>query len=99
MTQLNSQAIPSAHMANTRSAIKTVRRIARQTAVNRSRKSRYKNAIKKMNAILDTKNKKEALEHLPKLNSELMKVVKTGIIKKQNASRNISRITKKINTL
>ena len=86
-------------MANTRSAIKTVRRIARQTKVNRSRKSRYKNAIKKMNAILDTKNKKEALEHLPKLNSELMKVVKTGIIKKQNASRNISRITKKINTL
>ena len=86
-------------MANTRSAIKTVRRIARQTAVNRARKSRYKNAIKKMNAILDTKNKKEALEHLPKLNSELMKVVKTGIIKKQNASRNISRITKKINTL
>ena len=86
-------------MANTRSAIKTVRRIARQTAVNRSRKSRYKNAIKKMNAILDTKNKKDALEHLSKLNSELMKVVKTGIIKKQNASRNISRITKKINTL
>ena len=86
-------------MANTRSAIKTVRRIARQTAVNRSRKSRYKNAIKKMNAILDTRNKKEALEHLPKLNSELMKVVKTGIIKKQNASRNISRITRKINAL
>ena len=86
-------------MANTRSAIKTVRRIARQTEVNRSRKSRYKNAIKKMNAILDTKNKKEALENLPKLNSELMKVVKTGIIKKQNASRKISRITKKINTL
>ena len=86
-------------MANTRSAIKTVRRIARQTKVNRSRKSRYKNAIKKMNAILDTKNKKEALEHLPKLNSELMKVVKTGIIKKQNASRNISRITKKISAL
>ena len=86
-------------MANTRSAIKTVRRIARQTEVNRSRKSRYKNAIKKMNIILDTKNKKEALENLPKLNSELMKVVKTGIIKKQNASRNISRITKKINLL
>ena len=86
-------------MANTRSAIKTVRRIARQTVVNRSRKSRYKNAIKKMNSILHTKNKKKALENLPKLNSELMKIVKTGIIKKRNASRNISRITKKINTL
>jgi len=33
------------------------------------------------------------------LNSELMKIAKTGIIKKQNASRNISRITKKINSL
>ena len=85
-------------MANIKSAIKTVRRISRQTVVNRSRKSRFRNAIKKMNAILNTKNKKEALEYLPKLNSELMKVAKTGIIKKQNASRNISRITRKINT-
>ena len=99
MTQLYSQAIPSAHMANIKSAIKTVRRISRQTLVNRSRKSRFKNAIKKMNVILDTKNKKEALEYLPKLNAELMKVAKTKIIKRQNASRNISRITKKINVL
>tara|TARA_B100000959_G_C14455889_1_gene408811 strand:+ start:57 stop:317 length:261 start_codon:yes stop_codon:yes gene_type:complete len=86
-------------MANIKSAIKTVRRISRQTLVNRSRKSRFKNAIKKMNVILDTKNKKEALEYLPKLNAELMKVAKTKIIKRQNASRNISRITKKINVL
>jgi|TARA_Y100000031_G_C8129837_1_gene342350 small subunit ribosomal protein S20 len=86
-------------MANTKSAIKTVRRIVKQTAVNRSRKSRFRNAIKKMNTILDTKSKKEALAYLPKLNSELMKVAKTGIIKKQNASRNISRISKKINAL
>tara|TARA_B100000686_G_scaffold318980_1_gene369258 strand:+ start:381 stop:641 length:261 start_codon:yes stop_codon:yes gene_type:complete len=86
-------------MANTKSAIKRIRRIARQTAVNKSRKKRFKNAIKKMNSILDKKNKKEALDYLPKLNSELMKIAKTGIIKKQNASRNISRITKKINTL
>ena len=86
-------------MANTKSAIKTIRRIARQTAVNKSRKSRFRNAIKKMNTILDTKNKNDALTYLPKLNSELMKIAKTGIIKKQNASRNISRITRKINTL
>ena len=86
-------------MANIKSAIKTVRRISKQTLVNRSRKSRFKNAIKKMNVILDTKNKKEALEYLPKLNAELMKVAKTKIIKRQNASRNISRITKKINVL
>ena len=86
-------------MANTKSAIKTIRRIARQTVVNKSRKSRFRNAIKKMNAILDTKNKNDALAYLPKLNSELMKIAKTGIVKKKNASRNISRITKKINSL
>ena len=86
-------------MANTKSAIKTIRRIVRQTAVNKTRKSRFRNAIKKMNSILYTKNKNDALAYLPKLNSELMKIAKTGIIKKQNASRNISRITKKINLL
>ena len=86
-------------MANTKSAIKTIRRIARQTAVNKSRKSRFRSAIKKMNTILDTKNKNDALAYLPKLNSELMKIAKTFIVKKKNASRNISRITKKINSL
>ena len=86
-------------MANTKSAIKRIRRISRQTTVNKTRKSRFRNAIKKMNSLLDSKKKKEALTYLPKLNSELMKVAKTGIVKKENASRNISRITRKINAL
>tara|TARA_B100000886_G_scaffold324216_1_gene268698 strand:+ start:52 stop:312 length:261 start_codon:yes stop_codon:yes gene_type:complete len=86
-------------MANTKSAIKRIRRISKQTIVNKARKRRYKNALKNMNALIEDKNKKEALKFLPKLNSDLMKVAKTGIIKKQNASRNISRITKKIAAL
>ncbi len=86
-------------MANTKSAIKRTRKIKRQTAVNRSRKSRYRNALKKMNSIIEKKDKKEALAFLPTLNSELMSIAKTGIIKRQNASRNVSRITKKINSL
>jgi len=86
-------------MANTKSAIKRIRRIAKQTTVNRARKSRYKNALKKMNVLIVEKKKDEALKFLPKLNSELMKISKTGIIKKQNASRNVSRITKKISAL
>ena len=86
-------------MATTKSAIKRIRRISRQTTVNKVRKSKFKNAIKKMNLLLDLKKKKDALEFLPKFNSELMKIAKTGIIKKQNASRNISRIAKKINAL
>tara|TARA_B100001564_G_scaffold315490_1_gene290242 strand:- start:13 stop:273 length:261 start_codon:yes stop_codon:yes gene_type:complete len=83
-------------MANTKSAIKRIRRISRQTTVNKVRKSRFKNALKKMNLLITSKKKTEALKFLPKLNSELMKIAKTGIIKKQNASRNVSRITKKI---
>jgi small subunit ribosomal protein S20 len=83
-------------MANTKSAIKRIRRISKQTAVNKARKSRFRNALKKMNTLIDTKNKDKALKFLPKLNSELMKIAKTGVIKKQNASRNVSRITKKI---
>jgi small subunit ribosomal protein S20 len=86
-------------MANTKSAIKRIRRITRQTLVNKARRSKYKNAIKKMNMLLEDKKKAEALKFLPKLNSELMKVAKTGIIKKANASRNVSRITKRIATL
>ncbi len=86
-------------MANTKSAIKTIRRIQRQTLVNKSRKSKYRNAIKKINLLIEKKDKKAALDYLPKLNSELMKIAKTGVIKKQNASRNVSRITKRINSL
>ena len=83
-------------MANTKSAIKRIRRITKQTIVNKARKNRYKNALKKMNILINGKKREEALKFLPKLNSELMKIAKTGIIKKQNASRNVSRITKKI---
>ena len=86
-------------MANTKSAIKRIRRITKQTMVNKARKSRYKNALKKMNLLIDKQNKDEALKFLPKPNSELMKIAKTGVIKKQNASRNVSRITRKISAI
>ena len=86
-------------MANTKSAIKRIRRIAKQTQVNKARKSKYRNVIKKMNLLLQENKKADALKFLPKLNSELMRVAKTGIIKKANAARNVSRITKKISAL
>ena len=86
-------------MANTKSAIKRVRKISRQTEVNKSRKSKFRSSLKKMNALIDKKDKKEALAYLPKLNSQIMKIAKTGAIKKKTASRNISRISKKIYSL
>ena len=86
-------------MANTKSAIKRIRRISKQTVVNKARKSRFRNALKKMNFLIEEKKKDEALKYLPKLTSELMKIAKTGIIKRQNASRNVSRVTKKISAI
>jgi len=86
-------------MPNTKSAIRRVRRVNKQTFVNRIRKSKYKSIIKEMSLLITAKKKKEAIKLLPKFNSQLMKIAKVGVIKKQTASRKISRLAKKINKL
>ena len=84
-------------MPNTKSAIRRTKRTRRQTLVNRIRKSKYKIAIKKMNDYIIAGKTKEAKEFLPKFHSQLMKIAKTGVVKRETASRKISRITKRIN--
>ena len=86
-------------MPNTKSAIRRVRRVNKQTFVNRIRKSKYKSIIKEMSLLITAKKKKEAIKLLPKFNSQLMKIAKTRVVKKQTAARKISRLTKKINKL
>ena len=86
-------------MPNTKSAIRRVRRANKQTSVNRIRRSKYKSIIKEINLLIATTKKKEAIKLLPKFNSQLMKIAKVGVIKKQTASRKTSRLTKKINKL
>ena len=86
-------------MPNTKSAIRRARRVEIQTQVNRVRRSKYRAAIKQMHQMVSKKKKKEAIDFLPKFHSQLMKIAKTGIIKKKTASRKISRLTKKINKL
>ena len=83
-------------MPNTKSAIRRVRRVKRQTQVNRIRKSKYKNAIKKMDLLIKSKNKAETKKYFSKFQSILMQVAKSGVISKGTASRKISRISKKI---
>ena len=83
-------------MPNTKSAIRRVRRVKQQTQVNRIRKSKYKNTIKKMDLLLKAKEKEKAKKFFPKFQSILMQVAKTGIINKKTASRKISKISKKI---
>ena len=86
-------------MPNTKSAIRRVRKVNKQTFVNKIRKSKYKSIIKEISLLITTKKKKEAIKLLPKFNSQLMKIAKVGVIKRQTASRKISRLTKKINKL
>ncbi len=83
-------------MPNTKSAIRRVRRVKKQTQINKIRKSRYKNAVKKMETYLKSKEKDKAKKFFPDFQSILMQVAKTGIIKKKTAARKISKISKKI---
>ena len=83
-------------MPNIKSAIRKVRRINKQSLVNKSRKSKYKQALKKMLKLIEKKDKREIDAYFPKFQSELMKIAKTGVVKKKNLSRKISKISKKI---
>jgi len=83
-------------MPNTKSAIRRTKKTKLQTLVNRLRKSKYKIAVKKMSSYITTGKIKEAKAFLPKFNSQLMKIAKTGVINKKTVSRKISRLTKKI---
>ena len=86
-------------MPTSKSAIRRVKRTRFQTSVNRIRKGKYKSAIKLMSDYITSGKVKKAQDFLPKFNSQLMKIAKTGVIRKETISRKISRITKKIKNL
>ena len=83
-------------MPNTKSAIRRVRRVKKQTQVNRIRKSKYKNAVKQMDLLIKSKDKAQAKKYFSKFQSILMQVAKSGVISKRTASRKISRLSKRI---
>ena len=85
-------------MPNTKSAIRRMKKTITQASINRIRKSKYKSAIKQMSSYISAGKMKEAKVFLPKFHSQLMKIAKTGVIKKKTASRKISRMEKKINS-
>ena len=83
-------------MPNTASAIRRVRRVVKQTAVNRIRRSKYRAAVKKMEDLIKNGEKEKIKTFFKNFQSILMQVAKTGAINKNTASRKISRITKKM---
>ena len=86
-------------MPTTKSAIRRVKRTKLQTSVNRKRKSKYKSVVKQMSGYIASGKIKETRDFLPKFQSQLMKIAKTGVIRKETVSRKISRIAKKIKIL
>ena len=83
-------------MPNTTSAIRRVRRVTKQTAANRLRKSKYRAAVKKMEELIKKGEKDKIKSYFSSFQSILMKVTKSGTINKKTASRKISKISKKI---
>ena len=83
-------------MPNTKSAIRRVRRVKKQTQINRIRKSKYKNAVKEMDLLIKSKDKTKAKKYYSKFQSILMQVAKSGVVNKKTAARKISKVSKKI---
>jgi small subunit ribosomal protein S20 len=83
-------------MANTTSAKKAVRKMARRTEINRDRRSRIRTFIRKVEEAITSGDKDAALAALRLAQPELMRGAQKGIFHKNMASRKISRLSKRI---
>ena len=83
-------------MPNTKSAIRRLRRVKKQTSVNKVRKSKYKSAVKQMEILIKKDDKKAVKKYFPKFQSILMQVAKKGVVNSKTAARKISKVSKKI---
>ncbi|OHA70242.1 MAG: 30S ribosomal protein S20 [Candidatus Wildermuthbacteria bacterium RIFCSPHIGHO2_12_FULL_40_12] len=81
-----------------KSAKKSLRQSKRRKARNIKKKDAVKDLVKKIKALLVQKKNEEAKKLLPAIYKALDKAAKTGVIKKSNASRRKSRITKSLSS-
>lgn len=83
-------------MAITKAAKKSLRQNVRRKARNVKKRNALKNLVKEAKKLVAQKKSEEAKKLLPKVYKLLDKAGKTGLIKKNAASRTKSRITKLI---
>jgi small subunit ribosomal protein S20 len=83
-------------MANTKSAKKMVRKIARRTEVNKSRRSRVRTFVRKVEEAVATGDKKAATTALKAAEPEIMRGVTKGVLHKNTASRKVSRLAARV---
>ncbi len=79
-------------MANTPGAKKAIRKIARRTEVNKSRRSRVRSYIRKFEEALAAGDAKTAASAFTTAQSELMRAVSKGVMHKNTGSRKVSRL-------
>ncbi|EAQ36956.1 Ribosomal protein S20p [Nitrobacter sp. Nb-311A] len=83
-------------MANTTSAKKATRKIARRTAINRSRRTLMRGSVRIVEEAIAKGDRDTAIQAMKRAEPELMRAGQQKIIHKNNASRKISRLTHRI---
>ena len=83
-------------MANTTSAKKATRKIARRTAVNKSRRTQMRGTVRTVEEAIATGDRAAAVKALAAAEPALMRAAQRNIIHKNNASRKVSRLTAQI---
>ena len=86
-------------MANHSSSKKAIRQIETRTEQNRTRVSRIRTFIKKVESLVDDGNQSEAIVALREAESEIMRGVSKGTMHKNTASRKVSRLSKRVKAL
>ena len=86
-------------MANTKSAKKATRKIARRTEVNQARRSRMRSYLRLVEDAISGGDKTKAQSALKAAEPELMRAAQRGVIHKRTASRKVSRLTHQIGKL
>ncbi len=84
-------------MANHKSALKRTRQNAVRRARNRANRTKLRNSIKLVDAAIEENSVEKAQAALQAAIPVIMKVASKGTIKKENASRKVSRLTKRVN--
>lgn len=83
-------------MANTTSAKKATRKIARRTAVNKSRRTMMRGSIRTVEEAIAKGDRDAAIQAMKRAEPELMRAGQRNIIHKNSASRKVSRLTHRI---
>lgn len=83
-------------MANTKSAKKAARQIARRTVINKSRRARVRSAMRKVEEALTAGDRSRVLTAMAEAEPALIRAAQKGIVHRNAARRKVSRLAQRI---